>query len=198
MAAPRLDESLIFAAGRVSLDFVNTSCMRLGEPLELLSDREDLDRWLAQAQREYAARPGEWQSASAESLLHALELRAVLHELVEAKRNGLPYSGDSVEALNAVLRAYPTYAELAAGGTEVVHRSVTPTDPWLGEIARDAAVFLAEGDPNLLRQCECATCVRVFYDTTKNHKRRWCVEKCGSRVKSANYYRRKRAAQTAS
>ena len=66
------------------------------------------------------------------------------------------------------------------------------TDPWLLEVARDAADLFCDADLSLLKQCEADTCVRVFYDTTKNHTRRWCVEKCGNRMKAASYYRRKK------
>lgn len=195
MAAPRLDESLIFAAGRLALDFVNTKCMRLGTPLDLLTDREDLERWLGLAEREFGRSAGTWRAANDRSLARALEFRLVLRNLVDAKRSGQPYSPRAIAKLNAMLRAYPTYGELIPEGTVVMHLPVNDSDPWLGEIARDAADLLSTGDPTLLRECECETCIRLFYDTTKNHRRRWCVEKCGSRVKAANYYRRKRESE---
>jgi predicted RNA-binding Zn ribbon-like protein len=200
MGAPRLDESLIFAAGRLSLDFVNTACMRLGVPLELLGDREDLDRWLRLAERAFGKPEGVWAAADEGSLGRALELRAALRELVDAARGGRSPASASVQAVNEVLRGRPSFVQielLAEGLGQSVH-PVIEGDAWLGEIARDAADLLATGDLTLLRECECATCVRVFYDTTKNHRRRWCVEKCGSRVKAANYYRRKREAAKAS
>ena len=41
-------------------------------------------------------------------------------------------------------------------------------------------------------------CVRYFYDTTKNRRRRWCsMDGCGSRAKAAAYYRRRKAGESA-
>ncbi|MFL5310303.1 MAG: CGNR zinc finger domain-containing protein [Myxococcales bacterium] len=70
-------------------------------------------------------------------------------------------------------------------------RSRTPRRS--GPVAESAAWLLEHGDPSLVRRCENDRCVLVFYDTTKNRRRRQCtMETCGSRAKSAADYRRKR------
>jgi predicted RNA-binding Zn ribbon-like protein len=192
-------ESVIFAGGRLCLDFVNTSCMRLGLPMEFIGDTEALNRWLEAAARIYGV-PERWQAHDAvDSLSHAYELRSALKSLIDGARMGSAPSGAAITVVNTTLRSAPAYLQLEAvsegfGSSQVSKRT---DDPWLAEIARDALDLLCHADPSLLRQCECATCVRFFYDTTKNHARRWCIEKCGSRVKAANYYRRKRLAKAA-
>jgi len=198
------DDSLWFAAGRLCLDFVNSSCMRLGKPLELLDDREALDLWLAAAGRihgeDFPRVAGHWHAQDERSLARAHELRTALWKLFEGVLLGQAPDAAAMDAVNAVLMASPTYSWLDATNGQFFQsiEAVQPDDPWLDEVARDAVDFLCFGDLKLLRQCECETCVRVFYDTTKNHKRRWCVERCGSRVKAAKYYRRKReSARTA-
>jgi predicted RNA-binding Zn ribbon-like protein len=71
-----------------------------------------------------------------------------------------------------------------------------PATRWLAAIAQDAVDLLCNADLTSLKQCDGPTCIRFFYDTTKNHKRRWCsVEKCGSRAKAAAYYQRLRKAR---
>lgn len=190
------DDSVVFAGGRLCLDFVNTACERRGDPLEFIGDEAALNQWLAVAAGIYGGQA--WVAEGAKSLDRAHTFRAALTRIVHAVRLGEPPVKTDLNALNAILKKHPRvwqlehdlegfHVALAAGGG----------DAWLGEIARDAADLLAHGDLTLLRQCECETCVRVFYDTTKNHRRRWCVEKCGSRVKAANYYRRKRERSSA-
>jgi predicted RNA-binding Zn ribbon-like protein len=192
------EDAVMFAAGRLGLDFVNTACERRGEPLEFLGDVAALDRWLQTAERIHGRRiAGEpWRAADGtRSLARALALREALAEFVLAVLETRSPADFAVQEVNAVMRETPTYPQMTfdAGDYEYALHATRGADAWLGEIARDAADLLVHGDRSLIRQCECESCVRVFYDTTKNHSRRWCVEKCGSRVKAANYYRRKRA-----
>lgn len=185
-----LDDAALFAGGRLCLDFVNTACELRGAPIEFLGTPEALQRWLQIAERIYR-RP---LIGEASSLPQALKLRSALRELVDSAIEGHAPSAVAIKLVNATLRANPAYEQLEYGEGHFA-RTVTPGN-WLSEIARDAVDFLGSGDLSLLKECECETCIRVFYDTTKNHRRRWCVEKCGSRVKSAAYYRRKRAAKS--
>ena len=54
--------------------------------------------------------------------------------------------------------------------------------------------LLSEGDPALLRKCQNPRCILYFYDTTKNHRRRWCsMAGCGNRAKVAAFYQRNRS-----
>lgn len=196
---PILEDAVLLAAGRLCLDFVNTFCFRLGAPLELLGNVEMLDGWLASAEKQYGKRiDAPWvASDGVRSLQRALELRTALLEITTSVREARPPSLDALDVVNAVLRATPTSPQLgfAEGGYQASAHAAQTKDAWLWEIAKDAAEFFPTADSSLLRQCEHETCIRVFYDTTKNHTRRWCVEKCGSRVKAAAYYRRKRAAR---
>jgi predicted RNA-binding Zn ribbon-like protein len=60
-------------------------------------------------------------------------------------------------------------------------------------LAEAAARLLTEKDLTLVRRCENPACVLHFYDTSKNHRRRWCsMEICGNRMKVAAHYRRHR------
>jgi predicted RNA-binding Zn ribbon-like protein len=60
-------------------------------------------------------------------------------------------------------------------------------------LAESAADFLLSAIPSLLKKCENPSCVLHFYDTSKNHARRWCsMSGCGNRMKAAAHYRRQR------
>lgn len=196
----RLDMQTLFAGGRLCLDFINTLCQRRGVEWEFIGNGEELRTWLRQAESIYERPlcPDDtiWTADYMESILpRAIELRTALHDLVESIIEKKPASATAIETVNAILRANPTYIQLEndnRGFQEVITAS-RPEERWLTAIARDAVDLLSHADLSLLRRCECVSCVRVFYDMTKNHKRKWCVEKCSSQTKAAAYYQRKKA-----
>lgn len=198
--ALKYDVSTLFASGRLCLDFVNTSCQLRGAPLEIICDGHELRQWLLAAEGVFVKRlcPEEavWSEAYIENVFpHAIRLRTALRDVVDSILENTTAPASALTEVNAVLRANPTYpqilpSEMRFEGTVTASR---PETQWLGEIARDFVDLLCHSDLSLVRQCECQTCVRVFYDTTKNHKRRWCVEKCSSQTKAAAYYQRKKA-----
>jgi len=58
-------------------------------------------------------------------------------------------------------------------------------------VAHYAANFFATADYSAIRKCENPTCILFFYDTSKNHSRRWCsMELCGNRSKVAAFRER--------
>jgi predicted RNA-binding Zn ribbon-like protein len=63
----------------------------------------------------------------------------------------------------------------------------------LWPIAREAANLLTSKD--IKRMGECADdrgCGYLFFDTSRNHSRRWCsMESCGNRAKAQRHYQRK-------
>jgi len=195
---PRFSIETLFAGGRLCLDFINTACQRRGTDLEFLGNVEELIHWLRSAEivhkRPLMGDSEEWSVEHGETrLAQAKELRAALHDIAQSVLHKQAVPASALRVLNATLQDHPTYSQVSEqeGGftetTSIAHRS----DAWLAAIAQDAVDLLCHSDLSLLRQCECPTCVRKFFDTTKNHRRRWCVEKCGSAPKAAAYYRRK-------
>lgn len=194
------DVETLFAGGRLCLDFINTSCQRRGVNLEFIGSGDELRQWLYLAESVIGQPlcPDEkvWSTDYVKSVLpQAIELRTALHDLVQSVIEKTPTPVDTMVIVNSVLRANPVYSQIR-GSDEGFGEAITvsfPDKKWMVAIAQDAVDLLCHSDLSLLRQCECVSCVRVFYDTTKNHKRRWCVEKCSSQTKAAAYYRRKKA-----
>ncbi len=61
----------------------------------------------------------------------------------------------------------------------------------LWPVAESACDLLCYADLTLVKKCENPICVLFFYDTTKNHSRRWCsMSVCGNRMKVAAHYQR--------
>lgn len=190
--------------GLLCLDLVNTEVMRRGERVDLLASFADLVEWLRSAGAlgradARAARERWGGTPHADVVLRdAKRLRAALRAMAERMAGGREPGEEALQAVNEVLAARPGYPQVVRDGQGYATRfqpvEDSPAD-LLAPAAESAAWLLASGDRSLVRRCENERCVLVFYDTTKNKRRRWCsMQACGSRAKSAAYYRRKRRA----
>jgi predicted RNA-binding Zn ribbon-like protein len=190
--------------GLLCLDLVNTEAMHRGERVDLLETFSDLVAWLrdAGALTRAAARAAweRWRGTtqSDAALREARRLRAALREMAERMAGGRAPGEEALRAVNEALAKRPGYPQVVRDGKGYA-TLFQPVDDsalhLLAPVAESAAWLLAEGDPALVRRCENDRCVLVFYDTTKNKRRRWCsMQACGSRAKSAAYYRRTRGA----
>ena len=202
--SPPPDGAFSFVGNLLFVDFVNTEVMRQGGRADRLPDVDSLLRWAGEAEvvdeaglRSLAAG---WRMSreAARVLQDAKALRAMLRSALEALADGRALPADLVPAINHALAAGASTLRLERRGDS--HATVrVPLDPspaaLLASIAESAAWLLEHGDRALIRRCENGACIRFFYDTTKNRRRRWCaMDGCGSRAKAAAYYRRRKAA----
>ena len=67
---------------------------------------------------------------------------------------------------------------------------------WVsGPIALAAVRLFTEGDFHRIRECGGHACGWLFYDRSKNNRRRWCeMEVCGNRAKQRRLAARRREA----
>ena len=192
--------NFLFVANDPSLDFVNTEVILAGARTDLLQSFGDLAQWFAQAKLAPAtgmqglAKIWEDTPEARAALRAARKLRGVLRNAVErvAKTGCVP--GDLANVLTKELQR----PRLATG---VVHsQGRLKTNPhWILEKPRDlvvpvaqhAADFFATADYSAVRKCEDPECILFFYDTSKNHTRRWCsMDLCGNRAKVAAFRER--------
>lgn len=127
-------------------------------------------------------------------LVEARALRAASRELVELRKLGQRADPSRLNRFLALLQSTPVLAWDADGPR--LERHATSTSPLLalGIVAESVATLLAEGQFELVRQCEHPDCVLWFYDRTKSHRRRWCsMALCGNRHKAAEFRKRTRA-----
>lgn len=187
----------LLIANALWLDFVNTEIAVEGEPVDLLQSEADLRAWLAQAGVLGAGEPPD-----VTLLPRALELRAFLRSLAGQLSQGLPISAEAAETLNGWLRSRRGSLQLQRRdeGWELGFQSEdAPGADALFPLVQSAADLLSAGDWHLVRRCEGPKCILFFYDTSKNHKRRWCrMEGCGNRHKAAVHYRRQRRSEVGS
>jgi predicted RNA-binding Zn ribbon-like protein len=186
-----------FVGERLWLDFVNSERSTRGA--DALHDFESLIQWLEAASILDAERAGgirrraiQQPAGAAASLIDARRVRASLRLLAE---RGSVNEAVRLEALAEVNRVLGRSAgtrrlEVRPDGSFI--RSFVPVgDAFAGlviPVVESAADALISGELARVRRCAAPRCGRVFYDTTKNGRRRWCdMATCGNRAKAARH-----------
>lgn len=180
---------LRFDCGRISLDLVATAG---GGPAERLVGPGHLKAWLVGSGlvppgTALDAVDGGWLARF--KALRELLRRTVLGELYgraaepdlarlnSAARPATPAEWAVRSDSGALVRAYPVEPECAG---------------LLAVVARDAIGLLTDAVAReQLRQCEGEGCSRIYLDTSRGRRRRWCSsEVCGNRERVARHRRR--------
>jgi predicted RNA-binding Zn ribbon-like protein len=186
------------------LDFVNTEIIERGRRVDLLGDFADLVGWLEQAhvltvtQAKQVLRRWGQTSKGVRALSEARDFRRMLREMVEGIVHGKRPPALVLHKINVLLRCRTGEVTLVRTRQGFERRvSFQPRDPshLLVPLAESASDLLCHGDLSLILKCENPRCILYFYDTTKNHARRWCsMAVCGNRMKVAAHHRRRRRA----
>ena len=190
----------LFLANNPSLDFVNTEVMLNGVRADLLQNFVDFAEWLEKAgiptvgnARRLSWKWGGTQEAK-KALRAARDLRSLLRTSVEIVVNSGRLPDSLARALNRHLRNPRLVNEVISAKGRLQTQS-----RWLLEkpgdlivpVARFAADFFSTADYSAIRKCENPECILFFYDTSKNHTRRWCsMDLCGNRAKVAGFRER--------
>jgi len=194
-----------FVGDRFWLDFVNTDDAVRGARVDALADFATFARWLEASGTLDAERAGgllrraELQRAGATAALaDARRVRAVLRRLAE-QGAGAASAGARADALVEINRVLGRSAgtrrvERRADGA-YVRVFVAVGDAFAGlmiPVVDSAADALILDELPRVRRCANARCARVFFDNTKNGRRRWCdMATCGNRAKAERFRRRR-------
>src|SRR5579871_5474734 len=196
--------SLPLVGGSLALDFANTqSGVGYASHQDHLREPANLAAWLAHTGVISAAdaeilREAALRDAKVASRLmdRALKLRLAIHDVGAAfgRKERPPASALATLAeLHAQCLAAASFA--FEGGVCVFRWDMarTPIEGALGPIAFSAVQLFSEGDNGRLKECEGHACGWLFYDTSKNNRRRWCeMEVCGNRAKQKRFAERRR------
>jgi predicted RNA-binding Zn ribbon-like protein len=190
----------LFLANDPSLDFVNTEIMRDGVRTDLLRNFADFAEWFekegiasAGDAHQLTKRWGDTREAK-RSLQPARALRSLLRNSVENVVHSGRVPDSLARALNRHLRNPRQVTEVISAKGRLQTQS-----SWLLEKPADlivpvaylAANFFSKADYSAIRKCENPDCILFFYDTSKNHTRRWCsMGLCGNRAKVAAFRER--------
>jgi predicted RNA-binding Zn ribbon-like protein len=190
------------AASLLWIDFVNTQVVEQGRIVDRLTNLKDWTAWLSQTG---AVPAGALQAIlqnksrvdpESDVLARVLAFRSVLREGAEHIVRGSRIPHFVLAEVNRQLSLPLGYPQLVYDQTRYRERvilNITDASQLQAPIAQSFSHFLCNEEPELLRKCENPECILFFYDTSKNHSRRWCSMKvCGNRLKVSAYYQRRR------
>jgi predicted RNA-binding Zn ribbon-like protein len=196
------ERHFLFIGNALWVDFVNTQVVEAGRLVDRLCQFDDLVAWLVQAQVIDALQAQNistgWggRAEAASTLAQALAFRAQLRRMLERIIASTSVPQAAITAINIWLSRPAGHTEvrrIQGGFARHFQAHFEAPTQLLFPIAESACNLLCSGDLSLLRKCENTACVLFFYDTTKNHRRRWCsMAVCGNRMKVTAHYRRQR------
>jgi predicted RNA-binding Zn ribbon-like protein len=196
---PSRAASLELIGGALALDFANTASGRGGPMrLEHLRRPEHVAMWAEHAgiidkptARRIQERLASGDPNFAGILADTLALREAIYGIAAAlARQETPSTADIAVVKERCARAI-LQGDLVPGSDGF--RWSWPTDPpipdtILGPIALSAVGLMREGDPTRVKQCSGEHCGWVFFDLSKNKRRRWCeMSVCGNRAKAKRH-----------
>ena len=188
-------DGFFFLGGDPALDFLNTKPTLKGGEKELLTDFPAVLHWLEAAGlaekadvEGLAARRAD-TSAARDAMKEILAFREKLRGAVFAFESEGKAPESALEEVNEVLRRHPVSFQVVRSGKRYWKKtrfSLKNPEDVMGILANAAADLFSGGEWKRIRKCE--SCVIHFWDTTKNHTRRWCSMKlCGNRSKVMSY-----------
>jgi predicted RNA-binding Zn ribbon-like protein len=189
--------------GHIALDFTNTAEFRgSADAREFLRSYEHVVTWCEHAEilpADGAARlrrvAAHHAPDSALIFQQIVDLRESVYRIVRAVAQGERPQRADLAALNAALHQARQHQQLAFGASGFAWSWSGAEDDlrlvlWM--LALHAADLLTS--PQLERARQCPNCGRLFVDTSRNGKRRWCsMDFCGSKMKSRRQYARRKA-----
>jgi predicted RNA-binding Zn ribbon-like protein len=196
--------SLDLIADDLALNFANTESGR-GFPSHQnhFCDAVNVVEWLRHAKAlpvEEAdwlyARASERGNLAADLLAQAVALREAVHDIGVALGHRAKPPEAALASLSVLHARFVAKAELAPGVASCRWQwsvRVSPVEAALGPVALAAVRLFTEGDFDRIRECGGHACGWLFYDRSKNNRRRWCeMEVCGNRAKQKRLAARRR------
>jgi predicted RNA-binding Zn ribbon-like protein len=173
-----------FVGNNLALDFINSD---VSDP-----DGQRLGEWAVEAGliRGFPS----WNKGE---LSRLAAFRERLRKMAEELSRGGDISTTDIDTLNGALRRGSRHVELKRGAEGFVKRidiDIDRAQDLEVPIAESFADLLCYGTTDYLKKCGSPQCSLYFYDTTKNHRRRWCsMAVCGNRAKASKFYSKKKS-----
>ena len=184
---PGIDTGDLFDAGSLCLDFIAALQSQRGDRDDRASEASRLAEWLRSR-----GLPEPTGGLTERDLDDAWALCASIDALARSLLSAdLPVAED-IGRLNATGRHATPVFLMQAGGRRRVVVSEIDVAASLSVIARDAINLFTGPDIGRLRACASPDCGLLFFDRSPSGRRRWCsMKRCGERVASASYRRRR-------
>ena len=189
-----------FDGGTLCLDYVNTVHNRLTYPLDdYLHDARSLVEWSFQ-RKAITYNKGQTLKGVVEKepekarffFEQAIRLRELLYHLFYNVNLKVAIPPSKINLINKLFSEY--FSQLAIKQEGIQLKEIWGFAPdslniLLAPIIKDAYELLLTEKKEKIK--ECPNCGWLFFDSSKNGKRRWCSMKtCGSQVKALDWYHR--------
>jgi predicted RNA-binding Zn ribbon-like protein len=192
-------------AGRLCLDFANTMEWHASDsPKETLHTFADLADWaqtaglLTKPEAQKLIRDAEANPEQAERVLRrAIRLREAVYRIFVSLTEGKIPAGPDLSELNQSIAKISNGAGIIQTPQGFAWSWNVDRDSMelpMGAVALSAAELLVSPERERVGQCaDERGCGWLFFDTSKNHSRRWCDSKdCGNRERQHRHYERVR------
>jgi predicted RNA-binding Zn ribbon-like protein len=203
--ALQLDSPDRLSAGKLCLEFANTSYWHASEaPVESVFSYNELIDWAVsvgirseESALSLKANADRHPALAEQIYAWAIELREAIYRIfVAIAEQEQPATAD-IDLLNEALPHAFTRPQIVVrdnGYGWHWRGDDSGLDAILWPILRSAARLLIDGEYSRIGQCaDDRGCGYLFYDTSRNHTRRWCdMNSCGNRAKSQRHYARRR------
>ena len=183
-----------FVAGRLCLDFVNTTGYRNSDaPRERLGSYGDFISWSRRAEllgEDTSERRDATATREARALAAIRSARECLYRVFYARLSRSRPSREDIALVRRLHTKASQQRSLTFEGQACRFTWSTSSDLQapLWPIIYDGAELLTSEVAERIR--ECGECDWLFLDLSKNGSRRWCKKTCGDRVKARRYYAR--------
>ena len=188
--------------GLLCLDFINTVHGRREDPLrDYFSGIHDFIDWAkrlgvidSKTEKKLTGEAESRSEKSARFFSNAISFRELIFVIFWNIISEKKVPPTQLKKYNDMLRIYFPYLQIKQsnkGFEEQWLLEETDFKRLLAPILNDSYETLLSD--KLRRIKECSNCGWLFYDTTKNGKRRWCsMQTCGSNVKALDWYYRQK------
>lgn len=198
----RADPLFAFVGERLWLDFVNTDDARHEQRegrVDVLRDFDALVAWMeaggaldAERASVMRRRAQQQPAGASAALVDARRVRSALRALAERGSHITAVRLDALAEINRILGRSAGTRRVEARDDGSFARAFVPGGDAFAAlmipIVESAADALVASELSRVRRCADPRCSRVFLDTTKNARRRWCaMATCGNRAKAARF-----------
>jgi predicted RNA-binding Zn ribbon-like protein len=133
----------------------------------------------------------------------ATVLRKFLRELRPVfESSGAGDTHTAIAGLNDLMARHPITPMISDHDPDDLHlhvatRSASVAELLIGEALLGLATLVCDLGASRLGVCAASPCLNVYVDTSPNHSRRYCSERCSSRANVAAYRARRKAVSPA-
>lgn len=164
----------------ICFDFINSNWYKLKDNIEPFGNEEWVNRFLNKWEMGHILLPTD------ELLAVIVRLRYLLTDIVEK----IQLSGDieekDINSFNDFMALTSVYRKIDNNEGKYRINYIPASYDWnwiISYIANSFGELICNYDITNIKICENTECKFVFYDSSKNHSKRWCCDTCRNLIK---------------